>query len=1827
MLSNIRILIAIACVIMAQFSCKFGQKATSSTLGWDNPNIEKYIAEHSPNTVSKKDDIVIRLSKKPTKIAITHGAEIVDNIVSISPQSGGKFIWKDDLTMVYTHDQPLSSDTKYAVSVNFDKLYEGVASEDKSATLTLTTVAQNYRISNAYMEYLDLDGKTVLAVKGIINSNDHVENGEIEKIFTASQNNNAGLKTTWDHISSKEHHFTSYEVARSGNDEKVKISLTGTEVSTDVHIPRKGEFSISDISVTGNKKVEIIFSDPLQKNQTLNGLISVKELESNPAYTVDINKVTLFLENLDVKDATIIVNSNIKNNEGKALGAAVERKLSFATQNPKVQALRPGVIIPETDKIWFPFQAANVKNVKIEITKIYQNNVLQFLQYHSLDDTYDLTAVGKIIHTEEVDLSKLTSNIEDGRWHKFTLDLGKMITLDKGAIYNVAVTFDKNDILNFDCGNDNVENEDGPQEDMYNEDNSPCQDYYYYDNVFINNNILSSNIGLIAKGSESNEWTIIASTITDAAPMSGVEVEFYDFQKQPLGKGITDSNGQLKFVSKEKCSFVIAKSNGEYGYLNLLDQNENPLTEFEVNGKEVQSGLDAFIYPERGVYRPGDTIHAGIMLHNHGGSLNTDYPVRVQMEDSRGKLVYERSSNKHIKNLYRFDIPTKEAYPTGTYKLIANLGNEKFYKTIKVETVKPNRLKITYANEAKELKLYDQPNLSYMSQWLHGASAGGLKTEVDVTWAERDITFPKYKSYKFTDPTRSTSIPPSRIHEGSLNQAGQTSYTINDVESLQPSSALTAHIKTRVYEQSGNFSDDYNSIPAHRYASYIGINVPKSQWGGNYMKSGIAQSMPIVCLTPDGKPIPNRKLSVGLYQAEWDWWYNESNYNLLKYNTNTHTGALKTYMITTNGQGQASFKENFQDYGNYMIRICDTETGHCTGDYFYTSVYGDPPSNNGAPQILHLEANAENYKPGDNIQLNIPSNANSKIIVSLERGGQVIQVMRVDGKDKMTIVSIPVTEAMSPNVYAHVSLLQPYKDNPRGLPLRMYGVLPLKITNPSQSLDPKITAPKQVSPGEDFNVVVSESKGKEMAYTLAIVDEGLLDLTRFKTPDPLDYFHAKQALNVNTWDLYNKVIDPHGIEIENLFSIGGDASALSLNSVKKANRFVPVVKYLGPFLLNSGEKKSHKISIENYVGSVKIMVVGKSETAFGKAEAICPVKKDLMVQTTLPRVLAPGDEMQIPANIFAMNNNIKNVEASMKYNNLLQPTGPTSNTINFTEQGDKLTNFGAKVRSQVGIAEIESFVKSGSLNSTDKTQINISNPNPIVTNITDFVIEPGKKSSIPISLIGMAGTNSLAFEVSNGPSYNIAKRLNYLIQYPHGCVEQTTSAALPQLYIADVMDVDEKKKAQIKNNVANAINKLSSFQTSNGGFGYWPGDRNTDEWATSYVGQFLIEAKNKNYFIPSNILPNWLTYQKNKARDYRDNEPYKNHVQAYRLYTLAKYGSADIGAMNRLKAISTLDQQSTYTLAAAYALAGKKDIASSIITTAEKKINTKQDQMYYDYTYGSPLRNNAMVAEAYLASGLTAKAAPYVSATVKDLRSTSMYNTHGISYALMVIQKYYGNNSSTPMLGELSIGSKKLTPINAHKNTVMREATVDDSKKNHTLVVHNQGKGKMYLRIINDGKEEVKVPTAPINKNLSIRTTYTDNKGSAIDISNLTQGSNIIAHITVTNPGSYHSFMKNLALTYSVPAGWEINNDKMHGTPSQNASYQYQDIRDASVNTYFSLSAGSKTFDIPLTATYAGKYYFAPTLCTDMYNSEIMAATSSQYVTVAPVVASQNLEN
>ena len=1861
-------------VIAGFSSCKSNQKDIIPSAEY-----APYVNAYTGGVISQNSTIRIELTQDQPMVDLNQ--ELKDNPFSFSPSLKGKTYWVSNNTIEFVPEEgALKPGAFYEGTFRLGDFVD-VDKKLEEFNFSFRVQERNFSIHTDPITVTATQPDQV-TVTGEIRFSDVVKKEEVEKMLTAGSEKNKSYPieiTQTDHPT--RYVFSISQITKEAEDYQLEITAKGNPAGIDrtqnesILIPAKNSFRfLSAVRIDQPENgIEIIFSDPVSNTQDLKGLIDVPEVSSS-IFQIKENKVFIYFEAGKQNKLTLNIHEGIRNRQDKPLGTSHSISFSELNLKPQVEMATSAAILPDSKSLIIPFRAVNLYAVDLSVIRIFENNVLMFMQNNSLSSANELRRSGRLVYKKTLWLAKDSSK-DVHRWEDYSIDLAGLIHQEPGAIYRVILSF-RQEYSAYPCGgsenkemqfvdNKSSDNLTKVSGETLSEDDEAVWDtpetYYYYNgsvpmdwsqyrwterdnpchpSYYMNSdriaacNILASNLGMIVKRNSLNKLWIAVNNILDTKPVAKAQVTIYNFQLQPIGKGETNGEGLVEITPKGVPFIAVAEADKQKAYVRVVDGEEQSVSRFDVGGKDIQKGLKGFIYGERGVWRPGDTLHISFMLEDREKRIPDKHPVALEIYNPRGQFYTKMISTQGTNGFYTFDVPTQADDPTGLWNAYVKVGGTAFHKSLRIETIKPNRLKITLALptilQASSKDVY----APLTSSWLTGATASRLKAKVEMSLSKVNTQFKNYGQYLFNNPATDFTTVRADVFNGVLDAEGRAGVNIQLPVATGAPGMLNATLTTRVFEPGGDASIYSQTVPFSPFTSYVGINL--NQPKGKYIETDKDHVFDIVTVNDQGQPVNRSNLEYKIYRISWSWWWENGEESFGTYiNNSSITPVASGNLQTTGGKASFKFRINYPDWGRYLVYVKDRESGHATGG----TVYIDWPdwrgrSNKTDPsgiKMLAFSLDKDSYEIGETATAIIPAAAGGRALVSLENGSTVLQQQWLEVSDQGdTKLTFKITPEMAPNVYLHISLLQPHAQTVNDLPVRMYGIAPVFVTNRQTILQPQIKMPEVLRPETDFNVTVSEKSGKPMTYTLAIVDDGLLDLTNFKTPDPWNEFYAREALGIRTWDMYDDVLGASGGRYSSLFSTGGDASLKPADA--KANRFKPVVKFIGPFYLAKGKQQTHTLKLPMYVGSVRAMVVAGQDGAYGNAEKTAFVRTPLMLLSTLPRVLSTQEEITVPVNVFAMENQVKNVTVSLEASGAgVQITGNRQQSLTFDQPGDQLAYFTLKTGSKTGKATIHLTASGNGQQTKETIEIEVRNPNPVVTLRNSQWIEAGQEAELSYTLAGSSSANNqVQLEVSRIPSVDISRRFDFLYNYQHHCTEQLTSKALPLLFVSQFKAVDEQEAEKIKTNVQEAIRQIYARQLPNGGFVYWPGNAVADEWITSYTGMFLTLAQEKGYAVHPNVLNKWKRFQRAAAQNWRMPQEASNWQiwqselqQAFRLYTLALAGAPEYGAMNRMKEQPGLSIQAKWRLAAAYALTGKMKPAGELVYNAETTVIPYSSM---NLIYGSSDRDEAMILETLILMKRDRDALQQAKKVSQNLAQENWFSTQSTAFALMAMGRLAEQLSGT-LDFTWSWNGKQQPAVKSAKAVFEKE--IATSPKLGTVSVKNQGKGALSVDLIT--RTQLLNDTLPaIADNIRLDVKYTDMAGSPISVEDIRQGTDFMSAVTLSNISGTSDY-SNLALTHIIPSGWEIYNERMivpeasssnsneANTPESSADkYTYKDIRDDRVLTYFDLRRGeSKTFTVRLQATYAGNFILPAIQCEAMYDAAVQARTKAGRTTVS----------
>lgn len=1855
-------------------TCKNTSTREFRSLQFD-PAFEPYIAAYTSGIVSKNATIKVRFTEdmldengKPLKIPAS--------AISLSPAVKGEIAWVDSRTLELKPEAPLKPKQIYEGKVALKPFYKDIPSGTGNFRFRFMVQPVDLQVNLNGLMSLSGSDDNYYQLMGEVFTSDPEENTKVEKMLGL---NASAYKLKWRHSADGTiHYFNIDSIVRTKSSGELKIDWNGKEIGSDMRgektitIPAKGEFKFLE-SRNDENNITFYFSDPVKQDQNLDGLILTEGAAFN--YVIDRNTIKAFSGSVLPATVTFTITPAIKNLNGLDLKEKSVVKIETGAMLPQAKIIDMGAIVPSTPYIPFTIETINLSAIDLRIRKINENNVLQFFQFNELKTNSYIEFVGEVLVEKKLNLKINSSDYK--KWTRHTFDLAEMLEPEKGSIYNIEIRF-RQDYYTGECQTINSEitasdvaltSIENKLWDYYQKNysydhrrrNNPCFDNYYLSQPLIHKNIISSDLGLLAKTNYSGDVFMAVTSLNKAEPVPNAQVEIYAMNQKVIAEGKSNADGVIQFKLEnnyETRPFMAVVTNGkEKGYLKFIS-SPLPLGNFDVGGDYSGKDFRGFIYGDRGVWRPGDSIYITFILEDKLRQIPIDHPVLFEFYNPRGQVVHKIVKKYSVNNFYSFHLKTNLNDPTGNYLAKINAGGKEFNKVIKVETIIPNRLKLEHEASAK-FASKESTNLGLLkAKWLHGAVAKSLPVEIyGQIKGNPDYFKEKFKDYSFSDPLRDYNSSSDPVFTGNLGETGAVEIPNAYKDLMMLPGPMIIDLYAKVTEPGGNFSTDRFNLNYLPYEKFVGVKTPQGEGSIGVLLTDRDHKIDFILIDKNGT-LQNAEINVELFRMQWRWWwdyYEEGR----SYQSRTYEKPEATAKLTTvNGRADWKIKVPSENYGRYLIRACD-ESGHCSGKIVYidnSGWYSRQPE--GGNNMLIVSADKPTYNPGDEIKIDFPSGGIGKALVTVEKGDKVITYKWINTNEGKTVYSFEATPEMAPNAYVSVSLIQSHAQTANDVSLRVFGVTPVMVEDPYSRLEPVISIPPVLRPENNYRIKISEKTGRAMTYTIAMVDEGILDLTKFKTPDPWDYFYSKEALSIQTYDLFDDVAKSE--KYLRQLTVGGDGETdVAPGEGTKVQRFKPMVRFLGPFTLTKGATATHTIDIPRYVGSVRTMVIAADNYSYGSADTTTPVRAPIMVVATMPRVLGPGEDVDMPVSVFAMENNIKEVNVEVKVNDILVAQSALNKNLSFNQTGEQSINFPFKTKLEMGVAKVEIKATSGTEIANYDMEIEVRPSNPLIAKNKEDIIEKGETKSIDFAAFGLKNTNRGKIEISLLPPLNLGKRLEFLIQYPHGCIEQTTSAAFPQLFLTDLMELTSDEKNNIERNIKSGIEKIKLFQISGGGgFGYWPGDDTPNEWGTNYAGHFLLEAKNKGYTMPSGLLDNWIKFQRNIASGWENynSQEHRDLTQAYRLYLLALSGYPETGAMNRMRNMKELSVASRWLLAGAYFLAGQRTVAENIFQKLDTSVPEYRE---LGNTYGSNYRDEAIVLEMLSIMDLRDKASRNVFRLSKIMTSDYWLSTQETAYILLAMSKYGRvEDKGNFMSFEYRINNNEWKKINQNQ-PVFRTNFDLEKFINGNVEIKNAGNSVLYANVVSLGIPLMGDETESGN-GIYMNVRYFEMTGKEIDPSILKQGTDFYAEIEIANASSYYSKLDEVALSAIFPSGWQIHNPRMSGPFKIKTSRpEYLDVRDDRVYLYFDLfrhyyknyyedsdegeyyegdgeeyeegyedygynyfyynpakRVSSLIFRVALNASYSGRFYLPSFYAETMYDRSINATIPGKWVRV-----------
>jgi uncharacterized protein YfaS (alpha-2-macroglobulin family) len=1781
-----------------------------------------------------------------TEVAPQHqvGRILDKSPFEFDPAIEGRAQWLSMAAIRFTPTKPLKPGQKYK---GIFKGKVAFGSQKNTGSYEFSFKAAEQEILSVDGDFVpDMSGKDLVKFEGYMRFAQAVDAGEVKRdvrVKVEKKNIECTIEPTSDPTRFK---LISASVQRGALQQTFHVRLPAKytvgngEWQQQFMLPGRNVFKvISHMEMTDPKDNALIygfrFSDPIKPNTDLSGFISI---EPEVKHSVHIQGKTLKVRGDFVPGCSydITITAGFPSAFNTTLASTFTAQFVFANKMPAVAWLSQGILLPPDNDFKVQLKTMNVKKVRVQVTEIFSDNIGFFLQTNNAwvnttggnnrggydEDEYydgeygygnrssfqDIERVGKEVFSQEYPIKAPKNN-----WFKTELNIGRYLSEKRNAAFIVRVSFGKADLVG-----PPTNERDSAETHLYYEDKgyyqNPANEGYYYNNSQVQKLLVSSDIALTVK--KANDGLhVFATDVLTSAPAPGLELSLLSYQNQTMDKAVTDAGGYAFFNEHE--GFCIRGKNRNGLAFIQLGHPQWEMNTFDVQGiTDGQNNINAFLYTDRGVHRPGDTIFLCAIVRVNRLPPPENQPILLEVRNSRGQIVHTAKAASGVNGHIAFPIPTAGDDPTGLWSATVKVGNENFNRPLKVETIKPNRLKVTLdlpqsiAGENGEAGIEG----SIEAKYLFGAPAADLTYRIKAYLSPREKTFAKLPGYVFGNPLKSFAPREQTVAENkSLDGSGrgEISSRINDLSSAP--AAVYARLEAAVFEKGGSFTQTWKSVEINPFMVYVGIKNPLT-W--TYAQVGREYPLSIIAVDTAGKPVKGRKLIVKEYVNRRHWWWDYDNRDRRDFRTlaTTYLVDEQTYL---SGESPVTHTFKVEDYGQHCIEVSDGQDGHSAAFFFHGSDYGGGGGSDEVPaqgNKIEIKCDKNVYQPGDEAVLTFKSPASGNALLTIEQGNRLLKKEWIAIKSSEPEIRFTIKEDYVPNCYASISMAQPHSQTKNDLPMRLYGIKNLLVENAATRLPIEMSAPKELAPRQKFSVQVTSSSLSAATFTLAIVDEGLLDLTAFETPDAWPHFFRKIGLFVESFDNFNEVIGALLPDMDAYFSIGGGDELESKRKQRlggeKGKRFPPVVLFCKPTGLAPGKSATIEFTMPNYIGSVRCMLLASAGHSYAAREQTIPVKQALMVLPTLPRVLRPLDAFKLPVSVFAMDPKVRDVVVSVSAPGaMIECKGPATQNLVFEAAGEKDVSFDLAVKKVLGVAKIKITAKSGADKAWEETEMTIGPANPFYTDIIDTIVTKGKSVQLAPQPVGL--NNKATLSLKRLPDIDIRERLQYLIRYPYGCIEQTTSSVFPQLYLANMTELTASRKKAAGDAINAGIDRLSLFIAGKNGFSFWPssdyGRQAFNDWGTSYAGHFLVEAGKLGYHVPDRLMKHWVSSQQRYAKTVNTG----NHrFQAYRLFTLALAGKPHLGGMNLMREnyLQNLDPVSKHLLAASFYLAGKKDVAAQIKQNVKTEITSYREMAG---SYGSDLRDLALMAYLAVLCDDTALSAKLLQELAKRFKPYGWYSTQETSFALLAIGSFFKISAAPGGSVEYIVN----LPGNKTEKGTLKKCQLQiplPDMWGKPISVSTPGENPLFVSLLSEG-----IPVEPRIKNASsgiqLTRNFYDDDGRTMTLGEIEQGKPFWAHYRVTNV--YGTRLQSVALSSVFPSGWEIMNFRVGDAAMPDwaknlraSGGDFTDIRDDRVNWFFDLSTGSSlNFVVKLSPTFKGDFVLPPVVVEAMYSPDYYA--------------------
>lgn len=1307
---------------------------------------------------------------------------------------------------------------------------------------------------------------------------------------------------------------------------------------------------------------------------------------------------------------------------------------------------------------------------------------------------------------------------------------------------------------------------------------------------------------------------VFARSLGTAKPIAGVDLQLLAKNNEILGTARTDVDGRAVFTAglmRGTAGMVPAvltaqNSGQDYVFLDMTRAGFD-LSDRGVTGRPAPGAIDILPWTERGIYRPGETVHASALARNIDATAIENLPLTFVFLRPDG-VEDRRMVNNGSLGGYALDLPLLETAMRGTWTMqifTDPKGSAIGEKTFLVDDFVPDRVEFDMTSEAKEIEIGQPVSVNVDGRFLYGAPAAGLDLEGEITLkpTRENAAFPGFQfGLADEEETEAVRIPLDALEPTDEDGKATFDAAVSDVPST--TQLVNADIVVRMQEAGGRAVERSLALPVKPDGARIGI---KPEFTGDLAENSVG-NFTVIVVDADGRKQPIQGLPWKLIKVERDYqWYRDGSSWRFEPVTRTSQIANGTVNVTADG-GRISVPVN---WGRYRLEIEATEVGGPVSSVEFDAGWFVTATSTETPDALEIALDKPSYKVGETARLKVSSRYAGELMVT-SGSEDLISVQNVSVGQSGGEVEVPVTADWGAGSYVTATLYRPGEAQESRMPMRAIGVTWLKVDPESRDLQVSIDAPEKTLPRQplDISVQVAGAGANENAYvTVAAVDVGILNLTRYEPPAPDDWYFGQRRLGLEIRDIYGRLIDG-SLGATGRLRTGGDGGSVALQGSPPKEKLVAF--FSGPVKLDAEGKANVSFDIPQFNGTARVMAVAWSKTGVGHSVKDVVIRDPVVITASLPRFLAPGDDSNLRLDLANADGPAGIYDLSVT----------TSDAVAVGQSGIKPVELaaGAKTSVTLPLVGIEPGDGTVSIRLSNTSGLSLEQVlnipvRPAAMPVTErrlVDLRPGASVTVDSNLLAdsvLQGA-SVSINVSRSNAFDIPALLMSLSRYPYGCAEQTTSRALPLLYLSEmVVQNGLADDAEVKKRVQDAIYRVLSYQSSAGSFGLW-GPGGGDLWLDSYVTDFLSRAREQGYDVPEQALVQALESLQNSL-GYTNNVRDQGNEIAYALYVLARNRKAAISDL-RYYADTALNDFPTPLakahVAAALSLYGDAQRSKSIF--ADSLQMSEQAQIHkvslVRSDYGSSLRDGAAV----LALAAESKPVPPIVPALADIVAKE-WST----------KKYTSTQEQTWMLlaaRALQKGDDNLRlNVNGadHRGTLMSQMT-GDALIDHPVTIRNDSGDPLSAAITT-----VAAPAQPLpagGDGFEITRTYYNMAGEEVNVSEAQQNERYVVVLSITETNEWPS---RIVVSDLLPAGFEIDNPSIVNSASltnfdwiEEVQAAHTEFRNDRFVAAFDRSAGDNrqiTLAYVVRAVTPGVYDHPAAQVEDMYRPQFSARTAT----------------